>query len=285
LARELSRKSKHGGGGDEPMSSTVKLGNVFGPLNFTCTHLRRASNDYKKYICPLYDREKSRATRAFFVDDSLEEEDVPPGALPSQFKIFQRLTAEHAAKYREHEQSMRDLASQAPRPALEVVPRAHIRRYRYRPRSGDQLCANGTRCYFYTISSDPEVRYVGRVFRTPRQEEALAQGLGQPDEQRPEHHLCIDCVLAAWTQRHADNFVKERAPHLPGNHFCVAVGRGEYSESCMLHKVFNKLVTGFVGHVPHYHENHRANAQVTLRHVGQQQEVTESYIAEIGMDF
>lgn len=297
LTRELAKNRRKavgdggGGGGEEdesgqPMASTAKLRNVFGALNFTCTYLRHASNDYKKHICPIYDKEKNRVTRAFFVDDCLEE-DVPPGSLPSCFKIFQRLQEANMAKYRQHEAAMRDLSSQAPRVALEVVPRAHIKRYRYRPRpeSGDQLCINGTRCYFYTFSSDPEVRYVGKVFRTPRQLELLEKDPQALPRDCVDYWLCIDCLLASWTRRHADNFVKERAPKQVGNHFAVAVGKGEYSEACMLHRVFNKLVTGFVGNVPQYHESHRAVAEVTLRHLGQQHDVTESYIGEIGMDF
>lgn len=301
LTRELSKKKnknntttndidESGGTNNalQPMSSTVKLSNVFGPLNFTSTYLRRPSNDYKKYICPIYDKQKERLTRVFFIDDNLEE-NVPPGSLPSSFKIFQQLKAAHWAKYEAHEQSLRDLSQKAPRVVMEVVPRAHIKQYRYRPVMGvDELCANRTKCYFYTISSDPDVRYIGKVFRTPRQLE-LIEKEGSIDKAIPREcsdlWLCIDCLLAGWTKRHADNFIKERSPKQVTNHFTVAVGKGEYSEGVMLHKVFNKLVTGFVGHVPHYHESHRASAEVTLRHLGQQQEVTESYIAEIGMDF
>jgi hypothetical protein len=60
----------------------------------------------------------------------------------------------------------------------------------------------------------------------------------------------------------------------------ILFGRFDYELGLPLDKV-----TGFVGHVPAYNEIHRANAEVTLRHLGQETEVTESYIAEIGMDF
>jgi hypothetical protein len=262
-----------------PLASSVKVSHIIAPMNFTCTYMRQASNDYKKHIFPIYDREKERITHAFFTDDSLED-NVPPGTLPWQFKIFQQLAAQHAAKYEQRDSAMANFSvDHSAHPVVEVIARSHIQRYRYRPRPKDQLCFNGTRCYFYTYSSDPSVRYVGKVFRTPLQEEA-----GHADG-CPVGNLCIDCILAGWTQRQADNFVKERSPSLPANHFTVMVGKGEYSEACMLHQVFNKLVTGFTGNVPYYHSNHRAIDYVTLRHVGESAAVKESYVAEIGTDF
>jgi hypothetical protein len=294
LSQEVTRKhrssssSTTGDGDDDecpsssPLAATVKMSHMFGQFNFTCTNLRRASNSYTKFIKPIYDSEKSRITREFFIDDNLEE-DVPPGSVPRRFKIFERLTECNLAKYRGLEDAMREASEKVARPVLEVVSRAHIRTYRYRPRPGDQLCFNGTRCYFYTFSSDPAIRYVGKVFRTPKQLELLNGGGQLPES--TDHLLCIDCLLAGWTKRHADNLAKERAPSMATNHFTVLVGKGEYSEACMLHKVFNKLISGFVGNVPFYHENHRANDSVTLHHLGQQAAVTESYIAEIGMDF
>jgi hypothetical protein len=211
------------------------------------------------------------------------EEDVPPNALPSQFKIFQQLMATHYAKYQAREQVAREGSEKVARSSLEVVNRAHIRTYRYRPQPGDRTCFNGTRCYFYTISSDPEVRYVGKVFRTPNQERIEREGGRLPDT--ADNALCIDCLLAGWTKKNAEKFTKERAPKQPVNHFTVLVGKGEYNEACMLQNRFNNLVTGIVGKVPRYEEKNRAKDDVTLRRPGQPEATTESYIAEIGMDF
>ena len=284
LTREVNKKRRVGGGeeGETPIASTVKMGHIFGPLNFKCSYARRASNEYKKFIYPIYDRDKERITREFFLDDALED-DVPAGSLPCRFKLFQSLLAANQRKYQQHEAVMRDASANQARSSLEAVNRCEIRKYRYRPRPGDALCFNGTRCYFYTYCSDPDVRYVGRVFRTPGQLELLKNGGTLP--QRTENLLCIDCILAAWTKKNAENTNKDRAPSLPFNHFTVMVGKGEYSADCMLAAMSNGLVTGFVGHVPRYDPKHRAKEDVTLRHLGEGAAVTESYIAEIGMDF
>jgi hypothetical protein len=281
------------GGGDEeeeeeeeeedgPISSSIKLSGIFTPLNFKCSYVRHSSNVFRNHTCKIYDSDRERATARFFAGDSLED-DVPANALPGHFKIFQQLMASHYEKYQAREQVSREGSAQVPRSSLEEVNRAHIRDYRYRPLPGDRTCFNGTRCYFYTISSDPEVRYVGKVFRTPRQEKIEREGGTLPDT--PDNALCIDCLLAGWTKKNAEKYSKERAPRHPINHFTVLVGKGEYNESCMLQNRFNNLVTGIVGKVPRYDEKNRAKDDVTLRRLGQQEATTESYIAEIGMDF
>lgn len=267
---------------DGPISSSIKLSGIFTPLNFKCSYVRHSSNVFRNHTCKIYDSDRERATQRFFDADCLED-DVPANALPGHFKIFQQLMASHYEKYQAREQVSLEGSAQVPRSSLEEVNRAHIRDYRYRPLPGDRTCFNGTRCYFYTISSDPEVRYVGKVFRTPRQEKVEKEGGTLADT--PDNALCIDCLLAGWTKKNAEKYSKERAPRHPINHFTVLVGKGEYNESCMLQNRFNNLVTGIVGKVPRYDEKNRAKDDVTLRRLGQQEATTESYIAEIGMDF
>jgi hypothetical protein len=245
----------------------VKLGLLFGTLNYAFGYERRASYDHKEYVKGASERDLQERRERFFLRDALEEE-TPFGSPPCRFKMFRELQAENLERYRGRGTApVRDSAS-VPRSDLEMVNRAYIAQFRRRPRDGEQTCFKGTRCLFYTARTDHSLRYVGRAFFTEKQVAAW--------DASPET-LCIDCLLQKWTLQCLDNIANELPQTVPINHFSVIVGAGEYSTACMLPVEFNELETGIVGYVPFYDEK--------FRHMVVSGTPPESYIAEIGMDF
>jgi hypothetical protein len=266
-------------------TSSVKISLMFNEINDIFRYERRASIDHKKFIFNLYDENKAERTRNFFINDQLEDE-TPYLSVPSDFKLYQNLKKANWEKYQAREESMRDAASLVPKPDLEEVNREYIKLFRLRPKKGQELCSQGTRCYFYTFSSDPEVRYIGQVFRTQRQQYEYEKTRADLITKNVDNnHLCIDCLLARWTKECMDNIAKERSQKLPINHFTVIVGEGEYNAGCMLPVVFNKLVTGIVGCIPEYDAKKRTVETISHRRLGEVVLTTEKYIGEIGMDF
>jgi len=287
-------------------AASVKLSTTLGgPVNFAFLYEKRASNEHKKYTFSEFDRGRAEIRAHFFLNDPLDDE-VPYGSPPYRFKLFRELQAANYAQYKARIEAPRDAASHFPRPELEVINRAYITHYRKRPRDGEATCAHGTRCRFYLFRTDPALRYVGRVFLTPRQANAArAREEEEGDTARAASPLlCIDCLLCKWTWECVDNIANEVQQSVPMNHFSVIVGEGEYAQACMLPVRYNKLATGVVGCVPWYDVHQRMMKTVTSGGSGTGGAATEdasdpggtaprrkylidteSYVAEIGMDF
>jgi hypothetical protein len=284
--RRVTKKEDDVGGGGTVSTASVKISFMFNGLNDIFCYERRASIDHKKYIFGLYDADKKAREEEFFKDDRLEDE-TPYFSLPSQFKLFHNLVEVNMKKYQARARSTENASSMVPKTNLEEINRDYVRQFRMRPRPGQQLCSMGTQCYFYTFSPDPEVRYIGQVFRTPSQLDAYNKSREWwiNSDKFDCNVLCIDCLLVKWTKECMDNIAKERSQKLPINHFTLLVGEGEYNASCMLDCVFNKLSTGIVGCVPEYDAKKRTVEIVTYRPQGSEEIITEKIIGEIGMDF
>jgi len=269
---------------DATSSSVVKLDMIFGPLNYPFGYEKRQTGEKRDHVFGAWDREAAERQAAFFHDDQLEQE-TPFCLRPTQYKMFRELQTRMTQKYRERDRLMADASRQMPRVDLEEVAREYITEARYRPRDGMQTCFNGQLCLFYTFSSDPNARYVGRAFYTPAQRERMKRGEAIADN---AEGLCIDCLLKKWTQQHDDNVRKEFAPRTCFNHFTVLVGPGQYSAAAMLTVVSNKRPTGVVGCVPRYDPRKRDVATVVRRIIDRQQQVVplrESFVCETGLDF
>lgn len=285
----------------------VKVGLVFGALNYAFGYERRASSDHRDFVQTEYARDKAARRARFFAGDALDDA-VPYRSAPARFKMFRDLQAANLARYRHRMALHGETLERLPRADLELVNRAYITRFRRRPRADQQLCFRGVRCRFYTFPTDAALRYVGRAFFTERQ---LAGGEAACAAANPQA-LCIDCLLERLTLQCLDNIANERPQTQPLNHFSCIVGEGEYGQAAMLPVKFNKLETGIVGCVPWYHENNRhmkmtvsaaaaddmegAEGAVELAEglwaesdrARKKRKVTvdaESYLAEIGLDF
>jgi hypothetical protein len=263
--QQQNNNAKEGG-------TQVKLSLAFGDFNYSFGYQRRASNDHRKNLFVAHDTDRRLKLAQFYVADPLDET-LPLGAPPQSFKLFQRLWAEHGAKFLARETTPLHTAL-VPRPDLELVPRAHLLKYRMAPVAGQEKCCNGTRCRFYTflLAKDASLAYVGAAFYTPLEE------LQDMVVEKP----CIDCLLADWTIRVMNNCAKSIAQTTPINHFEVMVGDGEYSQACLLDVTKNKLETGIVGCVPRYDAKFR---DVLERKRDRQDLLPESYLGEVGMDF
>jgi hypothetical protein len=262
LKREISSKKRRVS--ENQNSMNVKLSLMLGQQSRPFGYTRYASSDQKTYTFQIFDTEKDELRRAFFQSDPLEDE-TPYGSIPSKFNLFHQLMRDNRTKYESRNAAMSTASSLVPRTPLEYLNREQIKqKYRRRPQSNDVQCVNGTRCLFYTFTTDPDIRYVGCVF---------------------SQSLCYDCFLARLTLEVMDNISKERSQEFPINQFSVIVGEGEYSADCMLPVTFNNIITGIVGHVPRYDAKNRFVGTMVLRDLVKNTTFTETYIAETGMDF
>jgi hypothetical protein len=235
--------------------ATVKLTTTFGSFNFAFSYEKRASNEHKKFTFAEFDRRQAEMRRLFFLNDPLDDE-TPFGSPPYRFKLFRQLQAENMERFKAKDRVPLDASSTHPKSDLETVCRAHITTFRRRPRDGQQLCFNGTRCLCFLFRTDPALRYIARAFFTERQLEEMRDedpSLScETTQRRHPSAVCIDCLLHRWTLNCIDNIANEVYQTVPINHFTVKVGEGEYSDACMLPVRFNRLETGIVGRVPWY---------------------------------
>ncbi len=256
--RRRKKTAKTEEGGAEP--GMAKLSLVYGPLTFTL--------QYRKHH--EWEADFARRQERFFRDDALEPQ-TGHCVAAHRFAMFRELTRQNMARYQARDAPLRQAA---PKRALETVCREEMTAARRRPVAGEPLCARGQRCCFYQFSTDPQVRYVGRVFRPEH-------------EAQQREPLCVDCVLQQWTLRHARNVMQKLETREPFNWFTVQVGPGQYSQRCMLGAVFDDRPTGIVGCVPCYDPKQRELCVVQERRLERHAVVlvTDSYVGETGTDF
>ncbi len=246
VGRSVTRKGALSQNG---RAAQVKLSLLFGPINYAYGYEKRASYDHREFVGREWDRERAERQHAFFCGDPLaDDEGGEWRGEPLRFKLFRQLTEACRTRYEQRHTALRDTNRLVPRPELETVNRAQITEARTRPKKGEQLCFNGTRCVGHGIGSDQSLWYTMRAFYTKKQREN-----GHYDPMA----LCVDCYFSKWTVQCTDNISHEREVSLPFNHFGVRVGPGEYNERVMLPVVFNRLETGVAGYVPTYHQEYR----------------------------
>lgn len=260
-------------------SVTVKLGLLCGNLATDFGYRRSSSKTQINHIFKEFDDDKERRRREFFQSDPIEDE-TPFCSIPSRYHMFEELREQNAEKNKKHDEVMKDQSLMVAKSDLEVINRDDFLEYRRRPRTGEAICLEGTNCLFYTITNDPDLRYIGRVFYTPNQAKLVETG------QFEREGLCIDCLLFRWTLHVQELSEKVIAQKVAINHFTVMTGVGQYNKKCMLDVTFNNLTTGIVGCVPKYSENYRnckgiATFRDPIRNITQQ----ERYISESNMDF
>lgn len=272
LGREVVGKN------DENQNSTnIKISLTLGQQNYSFGYTRYASNEPRNFTFGVYDNEKLALSEQLFLHDPLDDT-VPYGSIPTSFNAFRKLTEENRSKYDNRNNVLNDAAEMVPMSVTEYVNREHVKRFRRRPSNNEALCVSGERCYFYTFTNDPDIRYIGQVFYTQKQIDD-----GEYDRRKPG--MCIDCLLVKWTLEVMDNISKEYSPKQPINHFSFIVGEGEYHSDCMLDKIFNGRVTGIVGHVPFYDANHRDVCSMKVIDLKTNTTRDEVFIGEVGMDF
>lgn len=256
-------------------SATVKLSLVGGNMESTLGYKRNSSASQKNHTFDDFDRDKRERGKACFLLDPLEDES-PYGALPTSNKMYQSLRALNKEKYDRRDEVMKKQSSLVPKTDLEYINRDYFLEYRRRPRQGEKQCLNGTSCLFFTLTNEPDMRYIGRVFQTPNEAK---------NSSSEREGLCIDCLLCKWTLH--VNEMKEKSINQshPINHFSVLVGVGQYSQKCMLEVVFNNHPTGIIGCVPKYKETYRDKNILVTRDPITDQLQQEKYIGETGMDF
>lgn len=255
-------------------SATVKLSLVGGNMESTLGYKRNSSVSQKNQTFDDFDKDKRERGKACFLLDPLEDES-PYGALPTSNKMYQSLRAQCGEKYDKRDEVMKNQSSLVPKTDLEIINRDYFLEYRRRPRHGEKQCLNGTNCLFFTLTNEPDMRYIGRVFQTRN------EAKNNPEQEG----LCIDCLLCKWTLHVNEMKEKSIKQSHPINHFSVLVGVGEYSQKCMLDVVFNNHPTGIIGCVPGYKETYRDKNLLVTRDPLTDQLQQEKYIGETGMDF
>jgi len=264
--------------------SITKLNLIFGTTYHSYGYNRRTPKEVEERMDQARLSERLQMFRAFYARDRIETE-VNFGEIPSNFRMFRELKQNFYRRYQLSDQIVKDSASLTPKVEMEAVPRLYIQKFRAKPKTGDELCANGENCLFNTFSQDKHVSYIGRVFYTPRE---LRRGVPVPPPTAGNRHrLCIDCLLKLWTITHAQNISNEVLPERQINYFGVQCKAGEYSKHCLLSVVENDKPTGIVGHVPRFSLNNR-QMMVVVRTVKEGQRLHKIYVpflAEIGTDF
>jgi hypothetical protein len=267
--------------------SIIKLNLIGGNIFYMFGYHRKAMRRQSNQVLKQYDTARADRLAAFFADDPLDEleSELSEVRMPGECLMFRRLQEQYGTRYKLRDAALREAGGRVPKVDAEIVSRQYITQYRKRPIEGDALCRNGERCLFATFSDNRSDSYVGRVFRTERENKK------QPAEGETYGNvgaLCIDCLLYAWTLTHLRNVADDEAPvHRQFNYFTVLCEQGQYGRHMMLSNVENGRPTGIVGHVPRYAGNNRAYQEATefVRVDGALRPVTARYLAETGVDF
>lgn len=274
-----------GGGGD---ISNKKLNHIFGNTYYSFGYNRRTPQlqDKKMKALDVIDREER--FKLFYKFDQLEPV-TEYGKMPTDSKMFRRLRRENGEKFARRGETLRKCASLTPKSDVEELSKEYILEFRLPPGTGDELCANGTRCVFNN-SPDKTACYIGKVFYTEREKSgALRRQINGTNEVMGGNvaRLCYDCLLKSWIFEWAMNIQNEVIPERPINYFTVECKPGQYSPHCMLSVVENDKPTGIVGHVPRFSlNNRRIVIYQRYRYCDNKHETfSVPVLVETGMDF
>lgn len=227
----------------------------------------------------------------FFIDDQLEEAyldtSVPHQHRPPRdFAIYRETESQLKMRFQERLSILKDSASRVPKFDDEPpITKQWINSYRLRPSTTDELCSRGTECLFNCSKKD-NMRYIGRVFETPREVKEKRDSPSSPYI-RNTNRLCIDCLLDAWTIGTYEAVASEKACLVQRNFFTVLCEPGQYSKNCMLPTTMNDKETGITGYVPMYNQNKRISEPIKIQQIEGNHfyHISTNYLAETGMDF
>ncbi len=241
----------------------------------------------------LYYADCQERMNRFFIDDQLEvsittnnpSSSTPQHRPPRSFAIYNELEQQFWIRYQERFSVLKESASRVPKLDDEPpISKQWIDSYRLRPLSTDELCSRGTSCCFNVYIKKDNMRYIGRVFETPR--EVKEKNCGTPYI-RNKQRFCIDCLLDNWTSGTYEVVAGEPVPLVQRNYFTVLCESGQYDESCMIPTMMNDKPTGITGPVPAYNQNKRISQPIKIQQIEGNHfyHISTNYLAETGMDF
>lgn len=228
----------------------------------------------------------------FFINDQLDpsymDQQTPHQHRPPRtFGIYNELEQQFKVRFEERLSGLRDTASRVPKFDDEPpVTKEWINSYRLRPSSTDELCSRGTECLFNTFGKKDSMRYIGRVFESPREARERTSGSNEAYV-RNKQRYCIDCLLDCWTAGTYEAVASECATHVQRNYFTVLCEPGQYNENCMIPTMMNNKPTGIIGFVPIYNQNKRISVPIKIQQIEGNHfyHISTNYLAETGMDF
>lgn len=294
------RKTKHAGDDDDAtVASNVATASHHGAISSTFAwDIPNYGYNNTTGKAELYDKVNKfhknceLRMKAFFINDQLEYNhnggDVPLKHRPPRTSgIYRELEAKLMGAFKEMNTVLRESASRVPKFDDEPpLTKQWIDSYRLRPVSSDELCSRGGHCKFNTFGKKDNMRYVGRVFETPR--EARDAENGTNAYVRNKDRLCYDCLLYDLTMRTYDNVSNDTLPMVQINYFTVLCEPGQYrQDKVMLPITLNGKPTGIVGNVPAYNTANRISLPIKIRQIEGNNfyHISTNYLAETGMDF
>ena len=301
------RKTKHGAGGgaSEALPGTAQSSPFLWDLpDYGYNNTKGKAELYDKIR--KYYRNCEERMKQFFIDDQLENEagepvawleegDVPRHRPPRSLGMYRDLEAQFGVAWNERLSVLKESASRVPKFDDEPpITMQWIESYRLRAVSGDELCSRGAACKFNTFSKKDNLRYIGRVFETPREvrdrEAHLASCGKTPLYVRNTKRLCIDCLLYDLTIQCYENAGSENVPLVQINYFTVLCEVDQYKRDGVMLPVMmngNGKPTGIVGDVPAYSTSHRISMPIKIQQIEGDNfvHITTNYLAETGMDF
>ena len=242
-----------------------------------------AASNYRRLFVPLTDAETERDMHAWWVRDRF---DPPLPYTPLQADVSQipayRALANQLVDARQRQRHADEfLVGDLPRPLTanggRPIPREYILQFRFPPRLGDRICANGTQCMFNLPAYAPH-GYIGREFLLPDQE-ATPAGVNS--------RLCFDCLLVQYRMEMARTPNCGTTPAEPINSFTV--DPRQYGRHCFMETMGgDDHATGIVGPVPIFSLNRREIIQIPAAIAaayGLSADGTHYYVAEVNEDF
>lgn len=242
-----------------------------------------AASNYRRLFVPLTDAETERDMNAWWAQDKFDpplpymplQADV--SQIPAYRALAQQLVETRARQRHTDEAVLGDL----PRPLTanggRPIPLEYILLFRFPPRPGDRICANGALCMFNLQVYAPH-NYVGREFLLPGQE-ATPAGCAS--------RLCFDCLLVDYRMQMARTPNCGTTPAEPINSFTV--DPREYNRHCFMETMGgDDHATGIVGPVPIFALNRREIIQIptaVATAYGLTTEGPHYYVAAVNEDF
>lgn len=228
----------------------------------------------------------------FFIDDQLEgaylDTNVPHQHRPPRdFAIYRETESQIKMRFQERLAILKDSGSRVPKFDDEPpITKQWINSYRLRPSTTDELCSRDTSCLFNCSKKD-NMRYIGRVFETPREVKEKRDIATVSPYVRNTNRLCIDCLLDVWTICTYEAVSSKKACLVQRNFFTVLCEPGQYSKNCMLPTTMNDKETGITGCVPMYNQNKRISEPIKIQQIEGNHfyHISTNYLAETGMDF